>query len=581
MRSEPETHMGGETALLGLVGATALVGVALWVAGQLGALATGRDWPAVPVSVAFSLVAGVARHPADPAAAWPASARAALPSPILLYGLTIAVITLPAYAVLTVVGGRRHRGRRAPDGTRWARQVDVRVLRVRRARGLPPGRLVLGRCAGSRALIAAEPRSSLLVLGPSQSGKTSALAVPAMLEWRGPIVATSVKSDLVEHTLCWRRSIGSARIYDPTGATGLPAATWTPLEGCCDWQGARRVAAWLCAAARTRSGLTPDDDFWLSSAAKLLAPELLAAHRDGRTISDVVRWVDSQEEEEVARILDGAGLEDALRAATASWERDDRTRSSIYATAEMVLDAFADPVVARSAVSCEINPAEIVRSPSSTLYLCAPSHEQERLRPVFSTLVHEVLRAAVERAATAGGSLDPPLLLVLDEAANIAPIKDLDTLASTAAGHGIQLLTVFQDVAQMQARYGERSATILNNHRAKLLLSGVSDLSTLSYVSQLVGESDHGDASVTTDHLGRRSTTRARRERRLLTDSEARRLRQHEAVLVYRNLAPVRVRLRPWFKDRTLRQRALPWDPRAPRSNGSRRRRRRGRSGAR
>ena len=37
--------------------------------------------------------------------------------------------------------------------------------------------------------------------------------------------------------------------------------------------------------------------------------------------------------------------------------------------------------------------------------------------------------------------LDPPLLVVLDEAANIAPLAELDGLAATCAGHGVQLLT--------------------------------------------------------------------------------------------------------------------------------------------
>ncbi len=42
---------------------------------------------------------------------------------------------------------------------------------------------------------------------------------------------------------------------------------------------------------------------------------------------------------------------------------------------------------------------------------------------------------------------------MLDEAANVAPIPDLDALASTGAGQGIQLVTVFQDIAQVNARY--------------------------------------------------------------------------------------------------------------------------------
>jgi type IV secretion system protein VirD4 len=388
-----------------------------------------------------------------------------------------------------------------------------------------------------------------VVLGPSQSGKTSGLAVPAILQWAGPVVATSVKTDLVVDTLAHRQRIGATWIYDPTAATDYPTATWTPVAGCAEWHRARRVAAWLCSAARTRSPSTSDDDFWYAAAGKLIAPHLFAAAIGRRTMADVVRWLDAQEEEEVAGLLDRAGVEEATAAANASWGRDERTRSSIYATAEMVLEAFADPAVLASSRTSDIEPERLVDGQASTLYLCAPSHEQERLRPVFSTLLSEVLIAAFSRAARDGRGLDPPLLIILDEAANIAPLRELDVLASTAAGHGVQLVTVWQDLAQIQARYGERAATVVNNHRAKIILSGISDPATLDYASRLLGEGDVREASVTTDDRGHRTTTRSSRERRLLTDAELRRLAPYEGVLVYGHLQPARLRLRPWFED--------------------------------
>lgn len=108
-------------------------------------------------------------------------------------------------------------------------------------------------------------------------------------------------------------------------------------------------------------------------------------------------------------------------------------------------------------------------------------HEQSRLRPLFTTLVQTVLTGAYERASR-GGRLDPRLLLVLDEAANIAPLPDLAHVASTAAGLGIQLVLVWQDRAQITARYGGAASTVINNHRAKLVLSGISDQTTTAEV---------------------------------------------------------------------------------------------------
>jgi type IV secretion system protein VirD4 len=433
----------------------------------------------------------------------------------------------------------------APAGG-WATRRDLATLRVHAPEA---GRLTLGR--SGRALLAAERRASVVVLGPSQSGKTTGLAIPAILEWQGPVVATSVKSDLVRDTIETRAQRGPAWVYDPTGSTGHPAAGWSPLDSCGNWHGARRTAAWLCGAARTsgRTGVG-DEDFWYAAAGKLLAPYLLAASVGGLGMAQVLRWIDTQEEAEVARILDGAQQTDALGAAGASWQRDDRTRSSVFTTAEMVIETYADPTVLRSAATSDIDPSRLLAGGAPTLYVCAPGHEQERLRPLFATLLQTVVTSAYETAMSRGGALDPPLLIVLDEAANIAPLRDLDTIAATAAGHGIQLVTVWQDLAQLRARYGERASTVVNNHRAKLVLSGISDPATLEYASRLIGEGDVSDDSLTIDPHGARSTTQSRREKRLAPDAELRRIRPGEGVLVYGHLPPARIRLRPWFAER-------------------------------
>ena len=111
--------------------------------------------------------------------------------------------------------------------TRWARPRDLKPLRIREA---VPGRLSLGVVDGR--LVAAEPRQSVIVVGPVQTGKTSGFAVPAILEWKGPVVATSVKTDLMRETLGAREQAGRVWIYDPTGSTGMPTCGWTPLSSC-------------------------------------------------------------------------------------------------------------------------------------------------------------------------------------------------------------------------------------------------------------------------------------------------------------------------------------------------------------
>lgn len=458
----------------------------------------------------------------------------------------------------------------------WARRRELRPLIVPAP---VPGRLTVG--TSGRRLIAAEAGQSLLVVGPTQSHKTSGLAIPAILEWDGPVLAASVKADLAHATIGWRRQLGTVWLFDPTGCSGLEADRWSPLARCGTWASARRVASELVAAARSDAGSMADGDFWYATAAKLLAPLLLAAAVSDRTMADVVRWLDEQQESEVACALTAAGEESALRAAAATWQRDPRQRSAVYTTAETVLDAYCDPGVAASAdtpaagqlfsarrpgvgaaggASGIIDP-NVLLSGRHTVHLCAPSHDQRRLRPVFTALVNHVLHVAYERAGAGGTPLDPPLLVVIDEAANVAPLAELDSLASTAAGHGIQLLTVWQDLAQLTDRYGTRAQSILNNHRAKLFLSGIADHTTLEQVSALIGDVDRPLTSFTRDARQGASTTTTSSPRRLLAPDGLRRLPPGSGVLISGHLAPISLRLRPWFHHRELRRRAMAGAP--------------------
>jgi type IV secretion system protein VirD4 len=406
------------------------------------------------------------------------------------------------------------------------------------------------------ALVGAEQAQSVVVVGPTQSGKTSALAVPAILAWEGPVLAASVKSDLLRDTRRQRNARGRVWCIDPTGSTGQRVSTWSPLTRCGEWAEARRMAADLAESAKS-DGTTADGEFWYATAAKLLAPLFFAAAHDDRSMADVLRWVDTQEASEVSRILEQVGVAEALDAARASWCRDERTRSSVYTTVETVLAPFAG-ADAHATLYDAFEPTELLGG-CHTLYLCAPAHDQRRLRGYFTALTQQVLSHAFATATRAGKPLDPPLLVVLDEAAHIAPLPELDGLAATCASHGIQLVTVWQDLAQVRARYGPRAPTVLNNHRAKVFLPGIADPDTLEYASRLIGDEEIEVPSMTRDAAGGRSTTSTRGPRRLLPPEELRCLARGEAVLVYGTLPPVRLRLRPWWEgsSATRRHRAL------------------------
>jgi type IV secretion system protein VirD4 len=441
-------------------------------------------------------------------------------------------------------------------GARWARRRDLGPLVIPRggSGAAPAGRLVVG--WSGRRLVAAERAQSVIVFGPTQSRKTSGFAVPAILGWEGPVIATSIKTDLLERTIDHRRTRGEVHVFDPSGSTGLGSVSWSPLPAARTWPGARRAAAGLTEVAKASVGPMSDGDFWYATATKMLGPLLFAAAFGGCDMGDVVRWVDTQEEAEVLDLLAAAGVPEATDAARSAFGKEERQRSSIYTTVETILDPFAGrPGGSGRPDDLPLDPADLVEG-DNTLYVCAPAHDQRRLSPLFVSVVRQAVEHVYDRVARTRRPLDPPLLIVLDEAANIAPLADLDALASTAAGHGVQLVTVWHDLAQITARYGARATTVVNNHRAKLFLSGISDPSTLDYASHLIGEEELVLSATTLGGGGRPSTTRSPSIRRLAPPDALRRTAPGEAVLVYGDLAPARLRLRTWFSDPELRSRA-------------------------
>lgn len=629
-RSTEPNRLGVWTA----AGLLAVV-VVWWVAAQCGALATHQQLADASIADAAVALTNLHAHLGDPAAAWPAPARHGLAGPVAYWAVTALTVAVAAAGAIRIAA---HVSRRQPgrgDGG-FARRRDLRTLTVR----VPTvGRVTLGTVG--RRLVAAEPQTSLAVVGPTGCGKTVGFAIPALLEWDGPVIATSVKTDLLGAGLAARQARGTVWIYDPTGASGRESAGWSPLAACGTWAGAMRVAAWLCDAAQPRRDTVSDGDYWYAQARKALAPHLYAAAIAGRSMRDVVAWIDGQSHdieailrneqptsppttdlsdeteprrarrEEIraecidelragaqddddlrwaiqseahwptpeqvrldtevdARLADeldtmtaAFGVSPALTAARALWHKEPRLRGSVYATIENVLAGYADPHVADTTdpARTQIDVAEWLAG-NHTIFVVAPAHEQARLRPVLTVLLQHAIRAAYDQANTTGGTLRLPCLVLLDEAGNIAPVRDLPTYASTARSHGITLVTVWQDLAQLRALYGDQARTVLNNHRAKLFGAGIADDQTLEYISRLVGDEARTELNLSGElHGPRRTISEHRTYRRAAPAELLRRLPRDEAILLYGNLAPARVRLRPWYLAQQVGwwQRVVPW----------------------
>ena len=643
-RSQSMTTSPLETGVLALaVAAVAISGLFLASAYLASFALAGGSFHAGLGDAGRAMLA-LPDHLGDPRAAWPPEQAAALPGPAG-YWTAVAIVVLISGAIGTVAARLIVRSRRSKhpigveDHPGLAAARHLRKLVIARPMG---HRITLGR-AGSK-LVAAEEQASLAVIGPSGYGKSSAFAVPNLLEWDGPIICTSVKSDLAATTLAHRGKVGTAWVFDPTGCTGLPQSTWSPLAGCGNWSDALRTAAWLSEASQATAGVT-DADYWYTQGRSALAPHLFAAAVGGSTMRDVHRWIVTQEQDAVRKSLrNHAGLTtevdqamaaagprrealrasvdaevtdairqvlhartdnlskladlpvaqwpadmqaqladriedeldrrirpvieaellrlgveigtpgvDALLAVEGLWAKEERLRGSVYSTVENILLVYADPIVARATDGSDINLDTWLDGPN-TIYVVANADEQGRLRPLLAVLVQSAIRRAYETANRNGGTLARPCLLLLDEAGNIAPLPDLPTYAATARSHGISLVTIWQDLSQVDAIYGNRAQTVLNNHRAKVVLGGIGDPKTLEWVSRLAGEVERTERNWSADATGRRSVSEHTTRQRTVPEDVLRRLPENEALLLYGSLPAAHIRLRPWWKERSLRR---------------------------
>ena len=164
-----------------------------------------------------------------------------------------------------------------------------------------------------------------------------------------------------------------------------------------------------------------------------------------------------------------------------------------------------------------------------------------------------VLREAQRRHARTGKPLDPALMLLLDEAAHVAPLRTLPTIAATGAGQGIQLCTVWQDLSQIDNAYKRRAQTVVNNHTARVYLPGQGDYGTLDQLSKTVGEHTVERRTVSVDDAGRATRSLGSHDLRLAPPDYLRTLPADTAIVVYGRDPAMKLTTTAWFDDPTLR----------------------------
>ena len=332
------------------------------------------------------------------------------------------------------------------------------------------------------------------VIGPPRSGKTARLVAPTVARWEGPVVVTGLRPDIVGWTADWRTR-GRRLLFDPADTTDPPAGfervRWTPLVGCTDELTALQRANALFAGRPNPSG---DEAYWRQEGRNVLCAYLLAAARADLTMMQVVEWANRSDDTEPVAVLsqlDDSGLwSNSLRAAIAN---EPRYKAGVWGQVKQALEPFYLPTVRAVAGgrAAESFTADWFLEDWHTLYMLGSPSEQQAVAGLCAALADHVVETA-RRRARAHGRLSTPLLLALDEAANVAPIPKLDQLMSTGGGSGICTMLVVQSVDQARNTWGPGVGEALLRDLAtqRLVLGGLGSAKDLKDITSLLGEHD-------------------------------------------------------------------------------------------
>ena len=381
-----------------------------------------------------------------------------------------------------------------------------------------------------------------------RSGKTTALSIPYVLSAPGAAVATSNKADLWTATAQLRAESGRTTwLFDPQRITGTDQAWWwNPLAGLATVEAAHRLASHFV--------LTVDDstrrDLWGPAAQDLLCALFLAAASSGRSLRECGRWLADAGSPIPAELLDAAGFHALAWSLRGAQNGAPETRDGIYQTARTAAKCLNDEEIMPWVIPSRrkdlpvFDPAAFAAS-RDTVYLLTEA--RSAASPLIAALTDSVMRAGRRQAERAGGRLDPPMVVILDEAANICRIADLPELYSHLGSRGMIPVTILQSYQQGVAVWGEPGmAALWGASTKKVIGAGIDDPRHARDLAMLVGQHDVPVLSVSYGD-GRTSRQVSLRRQEILEPADIRALPPGSALLLATGVRPALISLRPWY----------------------------------
>lgn len=161
--------------------------------------------------------------------------------------------------------------------------------------------------------------------------------------------------------------------------------------------------------------------------------------------------------------------------------------------------------------------------------------EKKTYHSLVTIFIKQVYESLIDVAQENGGKLSYRTNFILDEFANMPPLKDVTTMVTAARSRNIRFNFIIQNFAQLYQVYGKENGETIKGNCGNIIYLISSELSALEEISKMCGE-------VKSKEKEKTSSTP------LVTVSDLQRLKQFETIFIRTRMMPFKTKLTPNYQ---------------------------------
>lgn len=161
--------------------------------------------------------------------------------------------------------------------------------------------------------------------------------------------------------------------------------------------------------------------------------------------------------------------------------------------------------------------------------------EKKTYHSLVTILLKQIYETLISTAQKHGGKLPVRTNFILDEFANMPPLKDVTTMITAARSRRIRFTMIIQNFAQLDSVYGKEDAETIRGNCGNIAYLITTELKALEEISKMCGEvkSKKDEKTASTP---------------LVTVSDLQRMKMFEVIILRLRKQPFKTKLTPNFK---------------------------------